>query len=143
MRKSARNSLLFVVLAASLPITLIAMISLGFELRNFFNPCMVWEAATGGSVALFAGARCSTGAQASSETALAVAARLSLIQGGILVAVALGMLGVLRSRPKLLIFGSSILLAESFPLVFDGLLVFTLLSAGFFILAARRLSRIS
>jgi hypothetical protein len=55
---------------------------------------------------------------------------LALIQGGILFAIGLGVVGFFRSRPRLVIVASVILIFESIPFVVDGLFVFTLLAAA-------------
>ena len=80
---------------------------------------------------------CSGGIQATSETTLGVAFRLGLIQGGISVGVVFGVLGVLKHKPKFLVISSAVLLAESIPLIFDGLFVLTVLPAVYFLWIAK------
>ena len=138
--KLSPSLILLATVLVSLPIAFIAITSLTSQVGNFFDPCMKWGLSAGGSVALIPGGPCSTGAQATSETVFGAALRLVLIHGGILLAAGLGILGVFRSRPTLVIVGSIILFGESVPLVFDGLFVITLLTAGFFLWTARRLS---
>jgi hypothetical protein len=68
--------------------------------------------------------------------------RLVLIQGGILFAIGLGVVGFLRSHARLMMISSIILLLESIPFVFDGLFVFTLLAAVSLLWSARRLNNL-
>jgi len=58
---------------------------------------------------------------------------LVLIQGGLFVAMILGVIGSVKLSKALLITVSIIFLAESIPLMFDGLFVLTLLPAFYFL----------
>ena len=107
------------------PIGLIAVISLIFQVNDFLNPCFMWGMR---SLTISSNSPCSM-VGGTSETMLRAILQLALVQGGILFAVGLGVVGFLRSHPRLVVVGSVILLFESIPLVFDGLFVFTLLAA--------------
>jgi len=61
-----------------------------------------------------------------SETRLEAIVRLTLIQGGILTAFGIGVVGVLRSHAWLVFAASAIFFLESIPLVFDGFFILTL-----------------
>lgn len=76
-------------------------------------------------------------ATGTSETIPQAMLRLTLIQGGILLAFCLGILGVVRSRPPFLMAASAILFLESFPFVFDGFFVLTLPPAALFLWASK------
>jgi hypothetical protein len=134
---SSKFFLILLVLVATLPIAVFAVVSLVSQLPDFFNPCLKWGMASGGSISVSSAGPCST-AGGISETIPQAVLRLALIQGGILIAIGLGMVGFLRSRSPLLIAGSVILFAESVPFVFDGLFVLTLPPAVFLMWVARR-----
>ncbi|MCL4436416.1 MAG: hypothetical protein M1387_06860 [Thaumarchaeota archaeon] len=57
-----------------------------------------------------------------------------------MITVFLGVVGVHRVHPRLLVGASIILFAVSVPLIFDGLFLLTLIPAIFFLWSARRLS---
>jgi DNA-binding transcriptional ArsR family regulator len=111
------------------PIVTIAVISSIGQVQDFFNPCLIWGIASGGSITVSSNSACSiTGG--TSETMLQAALQLALVQGGMLFAIGLGVFGLLRAHPRLVIVGSVVLIFESIPLVFDGLFVFALLAAA-------------
>ena len=118
-------------LAAILPIGILAVTSIAGDVVNLVNPCFAWGAVNGGSITVSSGGPCSS-AGGTSETIPQMLARLAIIQGGILLAAGLGVLGVFGSRPILLVVSSAILFLESIPLVFGGAFVLTLLPAVFF-----------
>ena len=122
------------------PIGLIAVISLVLQVPDFFNTCLKWGMAIGGTISVSPSGPCSM-AGGVSETIPQAVLRLALIQGGILVAIGLGTVGFLRSHPRLIIVGSVILLVESIPFVFDGLFVFTLLAAASLLWSMRTQTR--
>lgn len=130
--------ILFVSLALSalLPIGILAVSSFTSDVLNLVNPCFTWGAISGGSVTVSTGGPCSS-AGATSETIPQLLMRLTIIQGGIFLGAALGVVGVLRSRPIPLIISSAILCLESIPLVFGGAFVLTLLPAAFFMWQAK------
>jgi hypothetical protein len=140
MRKSVGDSLIsWLPLILIVPIGLIAVVSLVGQIPDFFNPCLKWGMSGGGSISESSAGPCST-AGGMSETMPQAIVRLTLVQGGILTAIGVGLVGFLRSRPALLTVGSLILFFESVPLVFDGLFVFTLLGAVSLLWSASRLS---
>ncbi len=128
-------------LVLTLPIGLIAAASLLNDISSMFNPCITWGAGNSGVLVLQAEGPCSTFRAAVSETIPSVIFRLSTIQGGILTAIGLGVVGFLRSRPTLLVAGSAIMILESVPFVFDGFFILTILAAISFLWCARRLTR--
>ena len=130
------NQLLLLSLLGILPLGFVVVVSLADEVPRFFTQCTLWGV-SGGSITISSGGPCSGGIQATSETTLGVAFRLGLIQGGILVGIVLGVIGVLRHKPKILVICSAVLLAESIPLVFDGLFVLTVLPAVYFLWIAK------
>jgi hypothetical protein len=107
------------------------------EVSMFSNPCITWGVGNSGALVLHTGGPCSSFREAVSETVPSAILRLALIQGGILTAIGLGVVGFLRSHSVLLVVGSMVLIFESVPLVFDGLSVFTLLAAVSFLWSAK------
>ena len=135
-----KNSTLIGVLAVVIvPIAIFAVWTAYAQIIDFFNPCITWGVGNSGSVALNPAARgpCSMSSGGNSETILGAAITLVLIQGVILSGAFLGALGIIRSQPNLAIVGAMILFAESVPLMFDGLFVFTVLAGCFFLWASR------
>lgn len=58
-----------------------------------------------------------------------------------MITVILGVVGVHRVYPKILVGASILLFSASVPLIFDGLFLLTLVPAIFFLWSARRLSK--
>src|SRR5206468_12642821 len=104
--------------------------SIAADVLDLLNPCFAWGAASGASVTVSSGGPCMA-AGATSETIPQMLIRNALVQGGILLGGALGVLGVLRGRLTLLVIGSVVLFLESVPLVLGGAFVFTLMPATF------------
>ncbi|MDV3278494.1 MAG: hypothetical protein LYZ69_08540 [Nitrososphaerales archaeon] len=123
-------------LAVILPIFFIVAITLASVILDLINPCIYWGA-SGAVVTVSPGGACSS-AGARSETVAQAVSGLTLIQGGISVGAILGILGVLRTRPVFLLISAAILFAESAPLLLDGLFVFSLIPAVFFLWVARK-----
>lgn len=113
-----------------------ALLSLGLEITHFFDPCFRW-AGEGGAPDR---GQCPTNIQSTSETKLNALMRLSLIQGGILIAATIGLWGAIRNQPILPIVSAVILFLESIPLVFGGLAILTLFTSGMFAWSARSIA---
>jgi hypothetical protein len=133
---SERKQFFILALAVILPIGILVVTSFAGDLANLVNPCFTWGAVSGGSITVSPGGPCSS-AGATSETIPQMLAQLAIIQGGILLGAALGVLGVFGRRPILLVMSSSILFLESVPLVFGGAFVLTLFPAVFFMWRAK------
>jgi hypothetical protein len=134
---SSKLLLTLLALIVTLPVAIFAVASLVSQLPDFFNPCLTWGMPNPGTISVSSAGPCST-AGGISETIPQAVLRLALVQGGILIAIGLGMVGFLRSRSKLLTAGSVILCAESVLFVVDGLFVLTLPPAIFLMWVARR-----
>ena len=128
---SQRRQFVIVALVAILPIGILAVTSIAGDFADLVNSCFTWGTVSGGSITVSTGGPCSS-AGATSETIPQMLERLAIIQGGILLAAGLGVLGVYGSRPTLLVISSATLFLESIPLVFGGAFVLTLLPAVFF-----------
>lgn len=135
-RGSTLKRLLVLAIAVTLPIVVFAVVSLASQLPDFFNPCMKWGISSESTLIVSQAGPC-TIASGTSETIPQAMLRLTLIQGGILFAFCLGILGVVRSRPTFLMAASAILFLESVPFVFDGLFVLTLPPAAVFLWASK------
>jgi hypothetical protein len=61
---------------------------------------------------------------------------LAVVQGGILIAIALGVMGAVRRRPGLSVLGAGLIFLEAVPLIFSFAWLAVLVS-GLFLLAAR------
>jgi hypothetical protein len=95
------------------------------------DPCFVWGQS---SVNLRIGKPpCEHSAGGTSETKAGAVARLTLIQGSILVATVLALVGSFRGRPLLCSVGVVMILLVSVPLMFSGLGIITLLCGMFFL----------
>ncbi len=123
----------------SIPILLIIFTSMVALTSEFFDPCLTWGF-SGGSLAQQPVGPCSGGVRGTSDTFAGALLRL-ISQGGILVTVLLGVLGVHRVHPRLLVGDSIILFCVSVFLIFDGLFLLTLAPAIFFLWSALRLSK--
>jgi hypothetical protein len=128
--------LTLLALVVTLPVGVLAASSLASQLPDFFNPCLTWGMSNGGGISVSPGGPCPA-AGGTSETIPQAVLRLALVQGGILTAVGLAMLGFLRARPALLIGSSVVFFAESVPFVPDGLFVLTLPPALYLMWVAR------
>ncbi|MCL5317276.1 MAG: hypothetical protein M1503_03285 [Thaumarchaeota archaeon] len=120
------------------PILFIILTSMATLTLSFFDPCLTWGF-SGGSLSHQPIGPCSGGVRGTSDTFAGALLRL-ISQGGLLITVFLGVVGVHRVHPRLLVGASIILFAVSVPLIFDGLFLLTLIPAIFFLWSARRLS---
>ncbi len=127
-----------IALLISIPILFIILTSMTSLISDFFDPCLTWGL-SGGSLTTQPVGPCSGGVRGTSDTFAGGLLRL-IFQGGILVTVLLGVLGVHRVHPRLLVCDSIILFFVSVFLIFDGLFLLTLAPAIFFLWSARRLS---
>ena len=116
------------------PIAILVVMGVGSTLLDLVNPCFSWG--NGGTVVVSSSGPC-TSAGGTSATFAQTILGLGVIGGGALAGAIFGILGILRARSLFLLIGSTILFAESAPLIFGGEFVFTLLSAGFFLWVVR------
>lgn len=124
--------LLHLALLAALPAGGLALATGFMGAAQFFDPCL--------SFADRPRPPCPNGYSATSETVAGAALRLLLIQGGILAACAVGVVGIARGGPHVAGAGAGLLLVESVPLVFSGVGTVLCLFSAAGILAALRLS---
>lgn len=96
-----------------------AIVTLVLQVPLFFNQCHEWGSSSAQLILQESGP-CSEGVSSSSETRGGALMRTFLIQGGTLLAVGLGLAGVLRGNSAYCVLAAAILFAESVPLVFGG-----------------------
>lgn len=154
-----RSRAIAFAIVASVPIALVAVASLVQWIPRFFDPCYEWGTARAGSTPTrhirkgqlgsvvappngFYSAQtqgpCARQMSATTETRGHAEKRLAIVSGGLLIASALGLAGVLRSMPLVTITGSAILFLESIALVFT-LSPLTLFAGILLLLAARQI----
>jgi hypothetical protein len=109
---------------------LLSVISLAGELPNFVNPCMEWGT-TGGRRVLDPASlvRCGGRMGGTSETRLGAAARLLLIQGGMLAACAAALVGAARYRLRSSVLAFAFMMLITVPLAIGSFGLVTLIAA--------------
>jgi hypothetical protein len=95
------------------------------------DPCYLWGQTS--SAAISVGRSKCTIVEATSETKAAAVARLAAIQGTVLVATVLALVGSFRGRRRLCVAGFAMLFVVSMPLLLSGLGMATLACAVCFI----------
>jgi hypothetical protein len=126
---------------ASLPLGLVAMRAVVLEVRDLRDPCLHWEQSShSGSAVIFATPRagdpCATRSSGTSGTMAGSVVRVLLVSGGLLAAIALGILGAARSIYNLVVLtGWSMFLA--IPIVFSVAPLAIVAGAGFLYVANR------
>ena len=157
-----RRRALILAFVASVPIAFVAFVSLIQWIPRFSDPCFEWGTARRGDLSTHnvrkgqlgsavlppgglpirqAQNPCANRISATSETRAQAAKRLIIVPGGLLVASALGLFGVLRSIPLLTAIGSAILVLESIAAIFT--LAPLLLTAAILLLLAARQTRLA
>ena len=131
--------LVLVALVATLPIASLAVVSVANRLPDFFNPCFTWGMGSGGVVIVSPNGPCSS-AGGTSDTVPQAILTMILVQGGILLAAAFGVIGVFRTSKSVIKTASVLLFLESAPFVFDGFFVLTIPPAILFLWAYTKLS---
>ena len=132
-----------VALLASLPIGLIAMRAIVMEVRELSDSCLQWGQLSdwgNGRIARSSarsGDPCSTRVSGTSETRQGSIIRTLLVPGGILAAIALGILGAARSQQRVAGIAAVLMLVEALPLIF-GVAPLAVLTGGVFLWVATR-----
>lgn len=129
-----------VALLGALMCGMLAAWSLARALPQFSDPCHRWGVSfsAGAELNIPPGGPCRA-ISVTSETKAQAVARLVAINGGLLVAAFLGVLGIALARPRAAVLAAALLLLLSFPLAFSVAWV-TALSAGLFLAAAREIA---
>jgi len=101
-----------------MPIGLVAAGSVFSRVRDFLDPCLQWGENSGSVASLpppsAHPAPCATRVSATSETRRGAVVQLLLAPGGILLAVALGIIGAVRARQGLVVSAAVLLFVEAF-----------------------------
>jgi len=134
---------ILVAVLASLPIGLIAMRAIVMEVRELSDPCVQWGQGSDwgyGRIAPLSARSsdpCSTRVSGTSETKQGSIIRALLVPGGILAAIALGILGAARSQQRVAGIGAVLMLVEAVPLIFS-VAPLAVLTGGVFLWVAAR-----
>jgi hypothetical protein len=96
------------------------------EVPNFFDQCFLWGQGAEQFISIRPGDPCQS-VRSTSETQLRAIGRLLLVQGTGVVAACLGLIGALRSRPRVTLLGAGFLSMLSIPLMLSGLGILVLL----------------
>jgi hypothetical protein len=137
------RAILFALIGAAPAGLLVAALSVR-SVHRFFDPCLQWGVGAlndSGNVTAYVvlppGGQgpCAKSISTTPETKAQALTLLVLVNGGILIGSALGVVGALRSLPWLSVFAAAIMFCES--IVVFSIFPLTLLAGGFFLLAAR------
>src|SRR5713226_10434406 len=136
MRMSSHRELLLCLsLLVILPVLMLAVNAIAFNLSTLLDSCQGWGAG-GGAISRLPAGGCTT--TASQSEMLPVILLTTVVPGGMILGSVMGVLGILRTRPWFLILSFVILALESPFLLFEGwLAVFPLIPASFFLLVTR------
>jgi len=129
-----RRRALAIAVSIAVPLMTLAVWSTGRTIREFSDPCVYWGASQPAPT-LAPGGPCPS-VRVNGETKARAVGRLIVINGGILVASLLGVLGAWLARPSLLVAGAGLILMESFVQM-SLLALAPMLASGLLLLAAR------
>src|SRR5215470_7806066 len=123
-------------LAGALPLILLSMLSLGYEIPHFFSPCFFFGE-TGGlhRIPPDIHRRCGGKTGGTSETMLGTIVRLTLIQGTATFMAALALKGTYRRKPHLILLAAVLMFLLSIPLALGMSGLITLICAACFFLS--------
>lgn len=112
---SLRAKAILICSIATLPVMAFVIVSLLHEIPHFFDPCFHWSYVNS-SGRIAPSPECPMVA-ATSESFTQALTRLAFVQGGLVLAVALGIYGTLMIKPYHVFLGSLILLFQSMLLI--------------------------
>jgi hypothetical protein len=123
-------------LAGAVPLILLSILSLGYEIPHFFSPCFFFGE-TGGlrRIPLDIHSSCGGRAGGTSETMLGTIVRLILIQGTAIFMAALALKGAYRRKPQLILLAALLMFLLSIPLSLGMSGLRTLICAACFFLS--------
>ena len=123
-------------LAGALPLILLSMLSLGYEIPHFFTPCFTFGE-TGGLHRIPPDIQrsCAGRTGGTSETMLGTIVRLSLIQGTAMFMAALALRGAYRRKTQLILIAAVLMFLLSIPLALGMSGSITLICATCFFLS--------
>jgi hypothetical protein len=129
---------------ASVPLGLVAIRAFAIEVSNFRDPCFHWGDGSGttssgsfrSSLRLHPGDPCATRSEFTSETKTGSVIRVLIVPGGVLAAIAFGILGAVRTRPLFAVVGACLMFAEAIPIF--SLAPVAVLTGGVYLFVAKR-----
>ncbi len=130
-----RNRAVLIALVAALPLVLLTAWSSSQMLPRFSDPCYQWGDSQPMTRVISPDSPCQS-VEGTSQTKFEATLQLFLINGGILIAGALGILGVSLGKPAPTVFGAGLMFLESVPLIFSFAWL-TVFVSGMLLLAAR------
>jgi hypothetical protein len=132
----SRTLSIVLALAGSLPLVWFASRSLAGELPRLWadDPCFVWGQSSGAIVVANL-PLCEHGVGGTSETKASAITRLTLIQGGMLVAAAFALVGSYTGRRRLCMAASVVTFGIALPLLLGGFGIVMLVAAACFLLS--------
>jgi hypothetical protein len=126
VRGKMRMGTLLLAALACLPLGVVAIGAFLSEVSHFRDPCFQWgEDGANSSGGFLSSARlrpvhpCATRSAGTNETKTGSVIRVMIVPGGILAAIAFGILGAARARPRLAVAGACLMLVEAVPLMFS------------------------
>jgi hypothetical protein len=138
-----RIGTLLLAALACLPLGVVAIRAFTIEVSNFRDPCFQWGEDGASSWGGFLSSPrlrpldpCATRSEGTSETKTGSVIRVMMVPGVILVAIAWGILGAVRARPRLAVAGACLMFAESVPLMFSVAPLALLAGAALLVVAA-------
>ena len=133
-----RSPMLIAAAVASLIMGLLAVRAISITVSELADPCWEWGASSTAHLHyLSAGGPCRQ-IGASSETKNRAVVRTIIVPGGILVGIALGAVGVMRSKPAFAFSGAALMFVESPLLLFSLWPVTVFLGIAFLLDGIRR-----
>jgi hypothetical protein len=119
-----------ITILASLPAALFVIVALVNEILHFDDPCFQWGLTSGQRISPTHECPTVSGASETRDQALT---RITLIQGGVLLGLALGMYGTLRRKPYFTLLASFVMFLEAIPLLVGSFPLVILVSCGLFL----------
>lgn len=107
----------------------------GRTIRQLLDPCVHWGVPSQINLTIPQKYGCNS-VSVTSETKRQAFARLTLVQGGILIGILLGMVGAFRARPLLVLLGAGFVFAAAAPAMSGGGAAL-MIASGLLVLASR------
>jgi hypothetical protein len=130
LRRAFHLSPLGLAVAGAIAPVFLAAVSLIGEIPRFVDPCVEWETTSGlhefDPASLV---RCHGRMSGTSDTRLRAAVRLIVVQGGMLAACAVAIVGAFRYRLRLVVLAFAFMLLITAPLAVGNFGMLTLISA--------------
>ena len=122
-------------LAGAFPLLILALLSIGLEMRHVLDPCFRWGVTGSQSYTRDELIRCGGRTGGTSQSKTGVIIRLTLVQGSAFMAAILALKGGYRGRPRLTLAASMMMFALTVPLVIGQFGLMSLICALCFLLS--------